>query len=207
MIDFEESVRILKSAGIETVRKSESFKFGTLEECKTALTFYFLKLDETAVNFQWLPEYDEIAEWMADTHGKGLLLLGDCGRGKSTILLSVMPVMFFRKFDKIIHPESAKELNMPDPKQGKVTVGWQEILKRWCIDIDELGTEDAETNYGEKYEPFNKIIDEAEKLVKLMLISTNLTKGQLLQRYGERCLDRLIRLCRVIEFNGESFRK
>jgi len=96
---------------------------------------------------------------------------------------------------------------MPDPKQGKVTVGWQGILKRWCIDIDELGTEDKETNYMEPYEPFNKIIDESEKLIKLLFASTNLTKEQLLQRYGERCFDRLVRLCRVVDFNGSSFRK
>lgn len=207
MIGVEESIRILRGAGIETERKAVSYKFGTFEECKKALSYYFQKLDVTTTDFQWLPEYNEIADWMTDTQGKGLLLMGACGRGKSTILLSAMPIMFFRKFDMIIRPESAKEINMPDPKQGKLTVGWQKILKRWCIDIDELGTEDKETNYMEPYEPFNKIIDESEKLVKLLFVSTNLTKEQLLQRYGERCFDRLVRLCRVVDFDGSSFRK
>ena len=82
MIGVEESIRILRGAGIETERKAQSFKFGTMEECKKALSFYFQKLDNTASSFQWLPEYDEIADWMSDTQGKGLLLMGSCGRGK-----------------------------------------------------------------------------------------------------------------------------
>ena len=34
---------------------------------------------------QWLPEYDQVAEWLADNHGKGLMCIGDCGRGKTVI--------------------------------------------------------------------------------------------------------------------------
>ena len=207
MIDFEESIRLLRSAGIETERVAKSYKFGTIAECRIALTHYFKILDKTADDFKWLPEYDEIADWMSDTKGKGLLLMGDCGRGKSTILLSVMPLMFFRKFDKVLHPISAKELNMPDPKRGKFTLGWEEGAKQWCYVLDELGTEDRETNYLEPFEPFNKVIDDAEKFIKLMLVNTNLTKKQLLERYGERCIDSLIRLCRIVEFKGKSYRK
>lgn len=204
---LQESIRILRSAGVETERKSNSYKFGTVEECRKALTYYFMALDKTNTEFEWLPEYDDIADWMSDTKGKGLLLIGDCGRGKSTILLSVMPMIFFRKFNKVIHPISAKEINMPDPKRGKSTKGWEEAIKQWCFALDELGTEERETNYLEPFEPFNKVIDDAEKFVKLMLINTNLTKEQLLERYGERCYDRLIRLCRMVEFKGKSYRK
>ena len=48
-------------------------------------------LGETA---QWLPEYDEVAEWLADNQGKGLMLIGDCGRGKTIITQQIMPLLF-----------------------------------------------------------------------------------------------------------------
>lgn len=34
----------------------------------------------------------------------------------------------------------------------------------------------------------------------------NLTREQLLRRYGERTFDRLTRLCRPVKFEGESLR-
>jgi DNA replication protein DnaC len=207
MKNINESIMNLRKAGVETVRKAESYSFGNFETCKNALTECFLDTDKTIVSFQWLPEYNEIVEWMVDTKGKGLLLMGDCGRGKSSILRSVIPLLFEIYFNKNIKPISAKELSLPDPQRGKKTIGWHEIAKRWCYDIDELGKEDAESNYGERFEPFTKIIDEAENWIKLVFISTNLTKEQLLQRYGERSFDRLVRLCKVIEFKGCSFRE
>ena len=34
---------------------------------------------------EWLPEYDEISDWLHDNKGKGLLCIGDSGRGKTFI--------------------------------------------------------------------------------------------------------------------------
>ena len=34
---------------------------------------------------QWLPCYDEIAAWMTDNQGRGLLCMGNCGLGKTLI--------------------------------------------------------------------------------------------------------------------------
>lgn len=72
--------------------------------------------------------------------------------------------------------------------------------------IDELGVEPLINDYGEKYEGFNRIINAAERYLRPLFISTNLTEEQLLQRYGERTFDRLTRLCRIVEFCGESLR-
>lgn len=46
----------------------------------------------------------------------------------------------------------------------------------------------------------------AERYGLRLFLSTNLTKGDLLNRYGERTFDRLRHLCRVIEFRGDSLR-
>ena len=207
MTNLENSIESLRTSGVVVERKAVTFSVGSVDLCKKLLSESFKKLDNTTVNFQWLPEYNEIVEWMSNTNGKGLLLMGDCGRGKTTILRSVIPLIFYLKFKKVVKSISANELNLPDSQRAIKTIGWSIISTSWCFNIDEVGTENAESNFGERYEPFNKIIDNAENTIKLVFISTNLTKEQLLQRYGERTYDRLIRLCRVVEFKGPSLRK
>jgi DNA replication protein DnaC len=207
MSNLKKIINSLGQSGVKIERKAEVLSFGNLDLCKRVFSEFFEKLDETAINFEWLPEYNEIVEWMSNTNGKGLLLMGDCGRGKTTILRSVIPLIFYLKFKKVVKSISANELNLPDSLRAIKTIGWSIISTSWCFNIDEVGTENAESNFGERYEPFNKIIDNAENTIKLVFISTNLTKEQLLQRYGERTYDRLIRLCRVVEFKGPSLRK
>ena len=43
---------------------------------------------------QWLPEYDGVVEWLADNQGKGLMCIGDCGRGKTVITRDILPQIF-----------------------------------------------------------------------------------------------------------------
>ena len=41
-------------------------------------------------DYKWLPEYNEIVEWLSDNKGKGLLCMGNCGRGKTVICLNIL---------------------------------------------------------------------------------------------------------------------
>jgi len=50
-------------------------------------------------------------------------------------------------------------------------------------------------------------MDAVEKYAKLIIISTNLTKSELKDRYGERVYERLISTTKRIEFTGKSLRK
>ena len=43
---------------------------------------------------EWLPEYEEVARWLSDNQGKGLLCIGNCGRGKTVITRDVLPLLF-----------------------------------------------------------------------------------------------------------------
>lgn len=69
-----------------------------------------------------------------------------------------------------------------------------------------MGVEPLINDYGERYEGFNRIVNAAERRLRSLFLATNLSKEQLLRRYGERTFDRLIRLCRAVEFRGESLR-
>ena len=97
---------------------------------------------------------------------------------------------------------------------AKSTIGFQPndtnliyLTKAEFPIIDELGVEPMMNDYGEKYEGFNVMLNSAERRLAPVFVSTNLTEQQILDRYGERTIDRLAHLCRTIHFEGESLRK
>ena len=53
----------------------------------------------------------------------------------------------------------------------------------------------------------NLILNAAERYHRPVFITTNLTEQQILNRYGERTLDRILHLCRTVKFKGESLRR
>ncbi len=193
------------------VRTSSRLSWGDHETCEALFRTLFRRLDGTIGTYRHLPEYDEVIDWMHDTRGVGLLLIGDCGRGKSIITTGLVPVLLGMKGFSV-YAVHADELNSPypfafstmgmDPK----TTCLDYLTRSPCPILDELGVESMINDYGERYEGFNRIINAAERYYRPLFISTNLTKGDLLNRYGERTFDRLRHLCRVVEFSGDSLR-
>ena len=188
------------------VRCPKVFSWGNFDECKEKFVKTFISVDKTLKQFDYLPEYDEVVQWMTNTEGKGLLLRGDKGRGKSTILMSVLPVLFMIKrrifapiqaIDIVLMETNGKSLHFPNLERMK---------KSPFPAIDEFGIEPQVNDFGEKFEGFNQIIDKAELHIKPLFITTNLEPEQLLKRYDSRTLDRLGRLCKTVVFKGNSLR-
>ena len=50
---------------------------------------------------EWLAEYDQIINWLTDNQGKGLLLIGPPGVGKSEICMKVIPLIFRMALHKV----------------------------------------------------------------------------------------------------------
>ncbi|MCF8218676.1 MAG: hypothetical protein K9J21_06810 [Bacteroidales bacterium] len=180
-----------------SIRKTTSMRWanGNKETCKALFIEAFKQTDKTFKDFKYLPEYDKIVDWMFDTQGRGLCLTGDVGRGKSTILLNVLPVLFKLK-NKILHPVTADML----PENYKT------LLKRKFVGIDEFGVEPVTNDYGQKFEAFNTVINDAEMKLKPLFLTTNLSSSEINDRYGERTIDRIDRLCKIVKFQGQSLR-
>ena len=169
------------------------YKLGAREEIKEMFIKSFEYYDRTVEEYEHLPAYDEIIDWMVDTKGRGLMLMGECGLGKSTILNFVIPAIFRTKTNKILRSVPAKELGAVDRNKAPFII------------IDDLGTESIKNDYGTKIDAVSDAISYAEDSSKTLLITTNLTPQALKERYDERTLDRL-RKCKVVIIKGKSFR-
>ena len=169
------------------------YRLGAREEIKEMFIKSFEYYDRTVEKYEHLPAYDEIIDWMVDTKGKGLMLMGECGLGKSTILNFVIPAIFRTRTNKILRSVPAKELGAVDRNKAPFII------------IDDLGTESIKNDYGTKIDAVADAISYAEDSSKTLLITTNLTPQALKERYDERTLDRL-RKCKVVIIKGKSFR-
>jgi len=184
----------LKNATHIKVRDYQRYSFGSIDECTILFIKAFKLVDKTA-EYEHLDEYNHIISWLSDTKGKGLFLIGNCGRGKSVILTAVLPLIFNAKKGKILKPIAARNLH-------KVT----EHPSPFII-IDDIGTEEIVNDYGTKIDAVENAIFEAEDDLKLLLLTSNLDANSIKERYGERIYDRIKRLCKVVFFRGESLRK
>lgn len=189
-----EAINIFKETGIELQRCPRSFSFGNKEECEQLFYEALLATDKSITNLIKTQEHQEIIEWMCNTNGKGLALVGSCGRGKSSILMGVLPIIFRVKYELVLTPIN----NINEEKL---------ITKRWAYCVDDIGVEPVKNDYGEKTFVFSDIMNDAENRLKPVFFSTNLTGMQIIERYGNRTMDRIVRLCKIVKFQGESFRK
>ncbi len=188
------------------------WSWGSREYCERLFKTIFMSIDGTIEQYEHLPEYEAVIDWMTHTDGKGLLLIGDCGRGKSLILNYVLPVLFRMKGCgfRAVH---AQDMYKEHPYQQyygyyqRPATYLDLLVKAKYPAVDELGVEGQYNDYGEKNEGFNLILNSAERYLRPVFVSTNLTEEELLNRYGERTLDRLMHLCRTVRFKGESLRK
>lgn len=159
-----------------------------------------------------LPEYAKVFKWLLNNEQKGLFLIGDCGTGKTAIIEALWRIfaqgcaMWF---------DNKKQMFVADKKIFVKYVATDltdygtldTALAYRFVMVDDVGTE-AETaiSYGQRRNPIAEIVDNAEKKNGLLIMTSNLTPSQLMERYGQRTLDRLNALCNIIQFKGESFR-
>lgn len=171
---------------------------------------------------QWLPEYDAVAEWLADNRGQGLMCLGNVGRGKSLLTCDIIPMIFEAGY--VCEADSGARLARPfvctARELGDV---WTEVQRHRIIVVDEVGQEGVVNQYGEHHDYFDELVMLAERKGKTLILSSNLTKAELFGgtertadgtertltgRYSDqRIRDRLTSTLRRVAFIGDSLRK
>ena len=171
---------------------------------------YFLKGKE-----QWLAGgdpldgYDGIVNWMTDNKGRGLLVVGAPGLGKSLVCQKILPVILGNG-GRPIASVNAKELH------GRL----DQLKRERIVIIDDLGKEPRK-HYGDTDNSFYELCNNAECTGQLLIITTNLSTTPLspshpnahlypdsiLTRYGQDVISRLRATTTVVEFLGSDMRK
>lgn len=194
MSSFDNIAEEMRRHRMKLPMPREVFRLQQSKEVLTDAMTSFLRMENRS--FRWLPEYDEVADWLADSQGRGLFLYGNCGRGKSLLTRYVLPAIFLNCFRKVVNVYDIQEMNAQ----------LDSLLTKCYVALDDVGTEEVIVNYGNRRMAFSEIVDAAEKQGKMLIVSSNLQQKDLLERYGDRTVDRLKAVTRRILFVGESMR-
>lgn len=159
------------------------------------------------------------AEWLGDPNGKiGFMMTGLYGNGKTTLMAAMCSLINWlfdsanSKERRYIRTVKAKDIaRLAVDKDGR-----SEFEKLYCEDmlaIDEVGEEPAEIiHYGMVFTPIRDLLEERYARQKLTIITTNLVqseKKQLFQirdHYGERVVDRMREMMKIVPFHNDSYR-
>lgn len=195
MSNFEEIVNNMRSHGLKLPVERVNISVPDAKNVLIkAMTFFLNKQGKTLV---WLQQYDEIADWLTDNNGKGLLLFGSCGTGKTFIARYAITAILLHYCNKVVTSFDMAEVNA-DPDK---------VLTKHIISLDDIGTEEISIKFGERRSIIPEILDSAEKYGKLVIMTSNLGATELIAKYGNRTFDRIIATTKRIEFNGKSFRE
>jgi len=139
-----------------------------------------------------------------DKNEIGLTIVGNPGSGKT---------LFFDMIQKIINPKSSQmfiKVNVLDVVLdfNNKEVG-HKVFRKWeskNVFFDDLGTEDKGYLFGEKVEVFEKFIQFRYELFRKFKLkthfTTNLSKEEMNNRYGMRCISRLNEMCERVVLGG-----
>ena len=192
MVDFKTTVEQLRATGFNPNPDMVQIAIPNAKDALLSGLKYYL-----GDKAEWLPCYDEVAEWLSGNDGRGLLCYGSCGLGKSVICGKIIPVLLNHYHHKVVSIYEADSMNSHIDS----------VKEKHILYIDDIGTEGESVKYGERRMAFPEIVDAAEKKGKLLICSTNLGLADLKAKYGERTTDRLKAITRQVLFTGNSFRR
>ena len=148
----------------------------------------------------------DFAEHILDKEQKNLLFVGNTGLGK-TFLSNCIAKKVLQNGNSVIYQTSPifidKIMKLSFSFNEKDKEQYEKIFDVDLLIIDDLGTETITNN---KYTELFKIINTRLTKNKKILISTNLTLNELLERYDERVMSRLIGEFHICKFIGDDIR-
>lgn len=150
----------------------------------------------------------EFADNIDDKEQKNLLFTGNTGLGK-TFLTNAIAKRVIDSAKSVIYQtapvfmDKLMEYKFSPDISGTNKDQYNKIFDVDLLIIDDLGTETMTNN---KYTELFNIINTRLLKNKKIIISTNLTLNQLLEKYDERVISRLIGEFKVCKFIGDDIR-
>jgi len=151
------------------------------------------------------------AKWLIGESRSGLLLCGNCGNGKTTLLRALRAVIAVMTSDeprseqrcmRIIAANDIVRINRDSNSDT-----WNNLRSFPILAIDDAGEEAAEViNYGNVQQPIVEILSYRYENMLPTLMSTNMDPKNLHNHYGNRIADRMKEVMEKIIFAQPSYR-
>jgi DNA replication protein DnaC len=196
---------------IQYVPYNREVAFGTLQSILKSIEPRY-KLQNPRL-LKELISYLHAADGSEINPQKALGLFGNTGSGKT---LHLQAIAEYAKIDELKFIRSGKVANfVPELISAQSLVsqfgkngfdGIDKWIRKPAIIIDDVGTEQAAQNYGNKLEVFAYFIEERYLQHKITHISSNLSLDELKERYGERVYGRLIERTNIVYFADKNWR-
>lgn len=210
--------KVLSQIGRTSRKTICNFDFEDAEDAK-ALLFYFYRREvgHEISNPDKVSAYvSEIIDWMMNGDKCLLMLTGDTGCGKTTMMIAVCRMVNHIYYSNIsgtgtdadrrgFQWDNAYNVN----NWAKDTPERYNDFKRceWAA-IDDMGQENAsEMNFGSALFPVRDVLLYRYDNRLLTIVTTNMTPKQITERYGQRIGDRLAEIAHIVKFNETSYRR
>lgn len=183
--------KTLNEAGVSLRREPKIINFTHADFLfKEALKYF---VGDRAI---MLDEYNEIIDWLKNNEGKGLMIMGRCGTGKSLCACQIIPLIFSSQPNPVL----LRPVNAVDFSRQR-TIDFRQINV-----IDDLGRERHVKEYGTEKDNFSELIDMIARKGGLAIVTTNLTASELKERYGEMNYDRMRVMFKIVAIEHDSMR-
>ena len=153
----------------------------------------------------------DTSRWLA-THSKSSLLLrGNVGVGKTTLLYAIRNVISIRMGENLQVWDARRIAALGKGKDGQQVL--DELAKRPLLGVDDLGCEPLLVkDYGNDVTPLIELLTERYNARRFTIITTNLAivkkdgrdVDEIEERYGERIADRIREQYNTISYNADQ---
>ena len=155
----------------------------------------------------------QLADYLTQENPKfGVLLCGNCGNGKTTMLYAFRSALNFLNDRGFFENPREVGIRIVDARESfelaKNYDRFKEVREYRMIGLEDIGREATEVmDYGNLISPIIEMIEYRYDHQLFTFITTNLTPKQLREKYGSRIADRFNEMLEVIIFTNETYRK
>ncbi len=154
----------------------------------------------------------QMANWLTGGSGKfGMLLCGECGNGKSTLLKAFQHLLNLLSLP-LPNGQAYYGIQITDAKFVTYLCrsdypAFLRLAQKEMLGIDDLGTEPQEImDFGNLLTPIVDLLSKRYEDQLFTIITTNLTPKQIREHYGDRIADRLNEMMEKIVFTNGTYR-